>query len=169
MRIIKIASSITTVAAISGCSTPRHTDLLIFGTNTQFGISASAEATANPGVSIGYRRQELVLMPLYVNAQDTTISSTGGNETTVEKIKAAKYQGTDGAKFDTYSVFASFGASGGGGAKTADAKVGIAQYFATGLAARILAVAGGSLVNTSGELQNKQQLLRRKWIRGFKH
>ncbi len=134
-----------TAAAFSGCQTPKHTDMLVFGTNTQFGVALSSDATSNPGVNIGYRRQELVLMPLYVNGQDSKL-----NPSNPITLSEGKYIGTDGAnpaKNDTYSVLASFGAT--GKAETAGkAEIGIAQYFATGLAARTLAYAGGALINT---------------------
>ncbi len=136
---------------LGGCSTPHHTDLLVFGTNTQLGISVSAEATANPGITIGFRRQELVLMPLYVNGQDSKYSSGTIDPVNPASIGAVKYTGGEGAKSDTYSVLASFGARGSGGVSSGQADVGIAQYFATGLAARTLAVAGGALVSTSKE------------------
>lgn len=155
-RIKKLAIiAIPGILLLSGCRTPKHSDLLIFGTNTQFGVSVAADATSNPSINIGYKRQEVVLMPLYVNAQESKYppSEIKADATT---IGAAKYTGVEGApptKTDTYSVLAVFGARGEAGAsvqnKETKTQVGIAQYFATGLAARTLAVAGGSLINTS--------------------
>jgi hypothetical protein len=62
-----------------------------------------------------------------------------------------KYEGTDGSDRDTYSVLASFGANVDGQAgadASARGKGSIAQYFATGWAARALAQKGGAaLVN----------------------
>jgi hypothetical protein len=126
-----------------GCSTPKHTDLLVFGTNTEFGASITGSATANGGLSIGYHRQEVVLMPLYVNATESTLGKPAATS-----VADAKYQGADSeVRKDTYSVLASFGAN--GSASNGDGtKVTIAQYFATGLAARTLAMAGGALVTT---------------------
>lgn len=131
---------------LAGCTTPKHTDLLIFGTNTQFGVAVATDATASPGVNIGFKRQEMVLMPLYVNATESRLPLEA-TEASDEIVQAAKYRGEDGARTDTYSVLASFGASGSGSVR-GEGKVGIAQYFATGLAARTLANAGGALVNT---------------------
>lgn len=141
------------IFSCSGCRTPKHTDLLIFGTNTQFGISVAADATSNPSINVGYKRQEVVLMPLYVNAQESKYPPSEA-KADAGLIAAAKYTGTDGAvpwRSDTYSVLAVFGATGEGNAEgtTGKAKIGIAQYFATGLAARTLAIAGGALINTS--------------------
>jgi hypothetical protein len=130
-------------AVLCSCTTPKHTDLLVFGTNTQFGIDVGTNASSTTSLTIGFKRQEAVLMPLLANGQDSLY---------VPKSATAidpKYLGQDSttAKSDTYSVLAVFGASGSADT-TATAKVGIAQYFATGLAARTLAIAGGSLVNT---------------------
>jgi hypothetical protein len=141
-----LLAALFTAALFAGCQTPKHTDLLVFGTNTQFGVSVSTDATSTPGVNIGFKRQEVVLMPLYVNGQDSKFLPSEPKTPTPDN----KYVGTDGTsqpKTDTYSVLASFGAS-GGGQTTGSAKVGIAQYFATGLAARTLAYAGGALINT---------------------
>ncbi len=89
--------------------------------------------------------------------QNSTVSKNGTTQaaatmptTEPSSLIDLKYVGTDGtapAKTDTYSVLASFGAK-GSAQKTGDASVGIAQYFATGLAARTLAYAGGALINT---------------------
>jgi hypothetical protein len=130
-------------AVLCSCTTPKHTDLLVFGTNTQFGIDIGTNASSTTSLTIGFKRQEAVLMPLLAN---------GANSLYVPKSAAPidpKYLGaeTKGAKSDTYSVLAVFGATGSADSAL-KANVGIAQYFATGLAARTLAVAGGSLVNT---------------------
>jgi hypothetical protein len=131
------------VSLVSGCSTPRHTDLLVFATNTEFGISVKGDSTSTAGVSIGYYRQEVVLMPLYVNASDSKVPPP------TSPIAGAKYVGTDDEiRQDTYSVLASFGAKGAASTNNGGG-VTIAQYFATGLAARTLALAGGALVTTS--------------------
>lgn len=132
-------------AGLTGCQTPKHSDLLVFGTNTQFGVSVSTDATSNPGANIGYKRQELVLMPLFVNARDSNLILPFPGS-----FPEGKYTGTDGTnpqKSDTYSVLASFGAKGKGDT-TGKAEVSLAQTFATGLAARTLAFAGAALVNT---------------------
>lgn len=144
--------------ALSGCTTPQHTNLLIFGTNTQFGIKVGADATQTPSVQVGYNRQELVLMPLLAN----TGVAADGKPLPCPNIASAqtplpaqlpvncKYIGLQSNDQDAYSVLASFGAkfdaSKGG---TPNAGGAIAQYFATGLAARELAKHGSSLVAAS--------------------
>jgi hypothetical protein len=139
-----IAAASTALLALAGCSTPKHTDLLVFGTNTSLGVSIKGDATSTAGVDIGYRRQEVVLMPLYVNgAQSKTPPPAAA------PLGDTKYQGIDTeARKDTYSVLASFGAK-ASGSGSGGAGVSIAQYFATGIAARTLALAGGALVTTS--------------------
>ena len=140
--------ALLTAAALSGCSTPKHTDLLVFGTNTQFGVALTSDATSTPGVNIGYKRYELVLMPLYVNAKESRFApSTPTSPTDTDKLKYVGSEATTPAATDTYSVLASFGARGSANT-SGTAEVGIAQYFATGLAARTLAYAGGALINT---------------------
>jgi hypothetical protein len=140
-----LAALAALISLVSGCATPKHTDLLVFATNTEFGVSAKGDSTSTVGISIGYYRQEVVLMPLYVNAGDSKVTKPAN-----PALAEAKYVGTEaGGRNDTYSVLASFGAR--GGASTNNANVSIAQYFATGLAARTLALAGGALVSTSDQ------------------
>lgn len=129
---------------ISACSTPHHTNTLIFATNTKFAIDIAADPTGNPGLTVGYKRQEAVWMPLLAN-QD--------NNGTPKQDKEFLFLGKNESQSqDTYSVLASFGATFSGGSsigvETQGAKVstngGLAQFFATGIAARKLAEKGGS-------------------------
>jgi len=163
---------------LSGCSVP-HNDVLIFGTNTKFAVDVSASAATGgvPELTVGYKRQEAVWMPLVVNAQDSAVVSqlatslqtsfnqcmanAGADASAQEACRRGladglKYVGTSGGSGaldistrsgsgtlddrDAYSVFASFGARFGaeGGANTAEAQGGIAQFFATGVAAQRL-------------------------------
>lgn len=172
----KIILGATTIAAValSGCATtPRHTNLLIFGTNTTGGLEVGTNANQIPRILFGYTRQEVVLMPLLANTRLQTNSdgssrlvpcglepsTTDKNQTTAQVVpEGCKFLGRAGGvagDYDTYSVLASFGA----GVQTevrnnrakADGKV--AQYFATGLAARALAENGGAAVIATGNPQ----------------
>jgi hypothetical protein len=72
------------------------------------------------------------------------------------KIHPCKFVGirAKGGKLvaqDSYSVLASFGAEISGKAKDPEAAVGIAQYFATGIAAQTLAANGGAAVVSVGK------------------
>ena len=159
-------------AALAACETPKHSNTLIFGTNTKVAFDVSADAvTQTPSITLGYTRQEAVWMPLMPNVDRNGKMVPCGNEETRAASEACKkFIGkdgatkTEGAKEDTYSVLATFGATFSGGANTqgggsenpevggagaevsagTTASAGIAQYFATGLAARILAKEGGA-------------------------
>lgn len=157
MRNTGFAALLTVLpVALTGCAELRHNDVMLFGTKTKLALDASAppENAGVPEVSIGYKRAEFVWMPLYVNAEH---SEFGPGSTKAEEIgtssgaNAAKYMGTDKETgSDTYSVLASFGADVKAGATAtggAQGAVGLAQYFATGHAARILADSGADLVN----------------------
>ncbi len=124
---------------VSGCATPKHSNTLIFGTNTKFALDVSSDPSGSPSVTFGYKRQEAVWMPLLANKDNngTPADCSNGNGNCMFKGVS------DG---DTYSVLASFGAkfSGKGDTSGATAEGGLAQYFATGWAARTLAKEGGS-------------------------
>lgn len=150
---------------INGCAnTPRHSNTLIFGTDTKFALDVSQDTTGGVGVTLGYKRHEAVWMPLMANidSSGTLIPATCDDD------ECRKFQGTTGNggtaagadAVDTYSVLATFSgsASGGGGGAVSSGSPGarangtLAQYFATGIAARLLAQTGGaSIVNTAGE------------------
>lgn len=151
-------------AFLMGCtSTPQHTNVLIFGTNTKVALDVSQDPVSGVGVTLGYKRQEAVWMPLMPNrAASAPASSTASGSAPLVPADCSptlcpKFVGTDKDKQDdTYSVLASFGTklSGGVDAQGKDARVKgeIAQYFATGLAARLLAQSGGAgLVNTNAD------------------
>jgi hypothetical protein len=141
-------------ALVFGCtSMPDHSNLLIFGSTTKLAIDVSPDPSGSVGATIGYRRQEVVLMPLLANqgaaGAKTPATCAGKPE------DCPMFVGTEssGAARDTYSVFASFGAQPSAAADAAATpRVGatIAQYFATGFAARSLALRGNAaLVNTT--------------------
>jgi len=129
---------------LSGCI-PSHSDTLVFGTQTKLAVDLSLNSTTNvPSMTVGYTRQEGVWMPLYVNSRDSRYSNFSSgkifrNFTSV--VSSLKYVGNEENNRDTYSVLASFGANISGGSNSSG--VGIAQYFATGIAARKLAEKGG--------------------------
>lgn len=117
--------SVLTVLFVIGCANQPHNDVLVFGTNTKFGVDVSSEPAnaGTPTLTLGFKRQEVAWVPLKAN----------GDLTADEK---KKYQGTaDGKKVDTYSVFASFG---GGVTAGSETSAGLSQFFATGIAAQNL-------------------------------
>lgn len=135
-----------------------HRDVMVFGTDTSFGISVGADPVSSQvaNVSIGYKRREAVWMPLLVNGQDTRafceqwnsdgtcarpVGASAVNENWSPKYtsEAAGVDATVGgneSEKDTYSVFASFG--GDASAATGKGRVAVAQFFATGIAAQRL-------------------------------
>ena len=133
---------------VMGCSsTPDHSNTLIFATSTKFALDVSVTPTGSPDFTLGYKRVEGVWMPLLANKKTNGKFEPADCATT---NSGCKFQAEDGSsatkkKVDAYSVFASFGAdfSGGGEATvegTSGAKVkasgGLAQFFATGIAAQ---------------------------------
>lgn len=148
---------VVVVASLLGCtSTPQHTNVLVFGTNTKVALDVSQDATSGVGVTLGYKRQEAVWMPLLPNQASSSASGDLVPSPCTSSGNCPKFEGIDNAnQKDTYSVLASFGSKLGGGVdsegRKAEVTGEIAQYFATGLAARLLAQHGGaSLVNTNG-------------------
>ena len=142
-------------AILSGCVS--NPNAMVFGTNTVLGISAGASATNAPGITVGYKRQEAVVMPLVANVSMNGEKLTACN---LEKAEAGKehpcvMRGTEtsatngvddkpGEQTDSLSVLASFGTKYGANASTAaEVNGSITQYFATGLAARRLAERAG--------------------------
>lgn len=162
----RIASVAALALILSGCSTPQHTNLLIFGTNTVVGLKVGADATQTPAIQLAYSRQELVLMPLLANTGASRengdllmspcpaekVQLPRGAPPTINELSVnCKFVGTQKDKIDAYSVLASFGAKFDAEKQGENVKAGgaIAQYFATGLAARELAKHGSSLVAAS--------------------
>jgi len=130
---------------IAGCgSTPRHTNTLIFGTNTKVAFDVGPDPTGVVSVTLGYKRQEAVWMPLLANKGKFTDSESQSADCGPANSTDCHFRGDD--KRDAYSVLASFGAdfSGEGQGTNVKGAAGIAQYFATGLAARLLAQKGGA-------------------------
>jgi hypothetical protein len=139
--------------AMVGCSTPKHTNTLIFGTTTRFALDASQDPTGTVGVTIGYKRQEAVWMPLLANKDENLVPAECKSEDCPKFLGAAGAGGPAGnGASDTYSVLATLSGqtSASAGSNGAQGGGGIAQVFATGIAARLLAVSGGAaLVNSA--------------------
>ncbi|MEH6660608.1 MAG: hypothetical protein V7679_03080 [Parasphingorhabdus sp.] len=152
----------------SGCvQSTRHSNTMIFGTNTTVGLKVGQNVNQVPEIMLAYDRQEAVIMPLVANTRekagasnkltpcDFTQTFTAGSNLTVHPCSLVA---TNGSAQDSYSVLASFGASFDGSSQsggTVGAKGGLAQYFATGLAAQILALNGGASVVAVGEAAAK--------------
>lgn len=161
-RSIAYLAALSVVPLLGGCvQATRHSNTMIFGTNTSFGVKVGTTTAQVPTIIVGYDRQEAVIMPLVANTDDdgtfqkpcdvsADITVTNGEGPLVHPCLLAA---TNGASTDSYSVLASFGASFDASTQAGGnlgAKGGLAQYFATGIAAQILATKGGASVVAVG-------------------
>jgi hypothetical protein len=145
----------------TGCvQATRHSNTMVFGTNTSFGIKVGTDTAQVPSVIVGYDRQEAVIMPLVANQEDDGNTQKPCNfsalptlsEDVQYRVHPCSLVAYKGDAQDSYSVLASFGARfDGSGGTSNSAKGGLAQYFATGMAAQILALTGGASVVAVGE------------------
>jgi len=137
----------------------KHSNTLVFATNTTSGLKVGTDSKQVPMVQIGHSRQEFAFVPVLAN---TGPASGKGSLVPCEKdkVQECKFIGThDGTNKDSYSTLASFGsktdASVDKDGKVAGT-VAIAQYFATGIAAQYLAVTGGAnIVSAGGDTKAK--------------
>lgn len=165
-RVAKLACSAALVLALSGCvQATRHSNTMVFGTNTSFGIKVGTDVAQVPGIQVGYNRQEAVILPLLANTSQSHAAGVDG--TPLNRLvpcpvpdiilsggqtHACQFVAVRGDARDSYSTLASFGAEFGGQQGTGlSAQGGLAQYFATGMSAQLLAATGGaSVVNANG-------------------
>ena len=156
----QLAALIALAATMGGCvQATRHSNTMLFGTNTHFGIRAGTATGNVPEVNVGYSRQEAVVMPLVANTSDDgtvqkpcPIADPPAFVTGEGEVHPCVLVGVRGQIRDSYSVLASFGAKFNGSAKGDAAAEGrLAQYFATGVAAQMLAFNGGASVVALGE------------------
>lgn len=137
MRDKALACAVVAVS-LSACA---HNDVLVFGTDSSFGIDVQTAATqgASPSITVGYKRKEAVWMPLIVNATHSKVAAGQAVTWNPDGVKyASTVPGADGKdRRDTYSVFASLGARFDNEINAGGGKVGggLAQFFATGRAA----------------------------------
>ena len=156
-RVTYSAIAACSIFAVSGCAMLDHSNTMLFGTNTTVGLQVGTDASNVPSINVGYRRQEAVFLPLLANLKDSNGKFTpcpGKTDVTSTLEASCKFLARNGGSMaeDSYSVLASFGASFSANTGTGDtaAKGGLAQYFATGAAAQILALTGGAAVVAVG-------------------
>ena len=147
-RMRRLAGVGTVALAVAGCA---HNDVLVFGTSTTIGANLETSGGQGaPSIVIGFERQEAVWMPLLANGVESQIAACRAVDGRTCPTPApartgspseSMYQSTvreNGTvvRTDSYSVFASLGASFNGRANTGvEAGAGLAQFFATGNAA----------------------------------
>jgi hypothetical protein len=156
MRIDRLILLTAIAFAPLGCATPPHSNTLLFATNTLVALDVSANATsAAPNITLGYKRQEMAWVPLLANASGPGRERQPATCPT-ESPYPCVFVGREGNSIDAYSVLATFAGdtaasgSGGTGNASTNARGSIAQFFATGIAARILAERGGAQLVNSG-------------------
>ncbi len=162
-RFHRCLAAAVAVTGLSGCiQAIRHSNTMLFGTNTTFGLKAGTATGNLPEIVVGFDRQEAVIMPLVANTSSGQSDLLQPCDLTKELKLSGAPQGYlvhpcslvayKGGSMDSYSVLASFGAKFSGQASTeANVSGGLAQYFATGMAAQILAAKGGAALVSTGE------------------
>ncbi len=168
-RLYKKIGAAALIVTTAGCmQATRHSNTMVFGTNTNVGVKVGQNVNQVPEILIGYDRQEAVIMPLWANTEDDN-EGNGGNLLSPCQVDDVEYgQGVHPCAFvasrqeskdsyaqDSYSVLASFGAQIEGNGAGPEAQVGLAQYFATGMAAQILALMGGASLVAVGDAATK--------------
>lgn len=141
-------------AGLGGCAQmTRHSNTLVFGTDTTLGVKLGQSASQAPAVEIGYNRQELAFVPVLANTE----GDANLDPCPVASIKDCHFRASSGgADKDSYSTIASFGGKAKANGTNTDGNVTVAQYFATGIAAQKLALTGGAnIVQAGGNTEAK--------------
>jgi|GEM_PF-2918335 len=165
-RLYKKIGLLGLIALTAGCvQATRHSNVMVFGTSTNVGVKVGQNVNQVPEILIGYDRQEAVIMPLWANTEDekdgNLLSPCSIDDEEYGKgphpcaFVASRQDGNNKYAEDSYSVLASFGAQIEGNGAGPEAQVGLAQYFATGMAAQILALMGGASVVAVGDAAEK--------------
>lgn len=131
---LKGLTAISLLSLMTGCQDFAPSNPVIFGQTQKVGLSIGvSQINQTPQLSLGYDDFNIAILPTVARADPGNPGSAferlGGN------IDAGDPNGTD---YDgTYSVIGQFDVQGEGGATAV--KVGLEKFFATGLAARVLA------------------------------
>jgi len=132
-------SASAVLLALSGCASI-HNMPLIFGQGHIVGISASGSMPEQKvDLTIGYKDANLAIVP-------TTVKQGNGDSTQVEATA------TDGFR-DGLSVLGQFEAN--TNVKTDQASVGLGKFFATGMAAHILAEGFADKLSSEKKKENQ--------------
>jgi hypothetical protein len=152
----------------------RHSNMMIFGTNTVVGVRAGVNASSVPEVAVGFTRQEAVILPLVANTGSShskdgsehlltpcdmskpLLAPRSGDDTRPFRVHPCSLVAVNDKAQDSYSVLSSFGGNFDATSETGKpaAKAGVSQYFATGMAAQLLALKGGAASVATGEAAN---------------
>ena len=160
-KIDQLLMALVGLLVLSACTQmPKHGNMLIFGTNTSYGVNVGKDASQTPTAQIGFIRQEVALIPLLAHTaaegqkgdlipcpSATVIKKQTPEDIKIENLKDCKFVAIDNGNQDSYSTLASFGAKtlfGSGDTR-------LAQYFATGIAAQRLTETGGANLVLAGK------------------
>lgn len=156
----RVLCSLSCVTLISCTQMTKHSNTLVFGTNTTIGIKVGQDANQTPSIEVGYNRQEAAFVPLLANTAEgenkELVPCPGiiDNAAVAPKINIADCHfraSHNGIDKDAYSTIASFGSdTGASSANGGQVKVAVAQYFATGIAAQHLVLTGGANIVQAG-------------------
>ena len=169
VKALRVSGAFCVAAMLSACGQmTKHSNMLVFGTNTSVGVNVGKDASQTPTIQIGIQRQEVALVPLLANTGYVESNGADGKkyasslvpcpaaEEAAEPPEKCRFvaksttttYGKDGeptvktSHEDSYSTLASFGTK--SSANGDGASVAVAQYFATGVAAQKLAENGGA-------------------------
>lgn len=143
-----LSATVLTTMTTSCTQMARHSNTLMFGTNTTFGVGVGQGADQTPKIDIGYNRQEVAIVPVLAN---TTANGGKLNPCPEADVASCKFEAShNGKDKDSYSTLASFGGTAGTDSAAGGGKVEVAQYFATGVAAQQLVISGGANVIQAG-------------------
>jgi len=156
----RIAGVSLIVFGLGACAQmTKHSNTLVFATNTVDGLKVGTDANQVPTVQFALTRQEIAFVPVLAN---TGAEGEGGDlipcpsatDVDASSLENCKFVATHGEENrDAYSTLASFGSKKGGEVGAGGGVSGtatIAQYFATGIAAQYLAITGGANVVSAG-------------------
>lgn len=164
-RSYRYLAALSLLPLAAGCvQATRHSNTMVFGTNTSVGVKVGTNTGETPQILIGYDRQEAVIMPLLANTSEHSANGNllspcdpaedyDGDDDALHPclFVASRTDGQNRSSQDSYSVLASFGAEISADSTAGKGSVGLAQYFSTGLAAQLLAANGGAAVVAVGK------------------
>lgn len=129
MRFPGVACGVAAAALFAGCASAPGTTMLVFGQTTTIGIAVGGTVTdQGASFSLGYQDRNFAIVP-------ATVQQADGGATQVRSIASA---GSRQSSEDALSVLGQFDVqSRTDGSGRVD--IGLGKFFATGLAAKVLA------------------------------
>lgn len=146
-RLLKLLTVTSGLIVTVGCAMPPHNNTLVFAVSRKIGMDISPSG-ASTGLTVGFSSSEFAFVPLWANGGDGKPMAECGKLPKEGCAVKPKFSGLDQEgnsrsqkDEDAYSVFASFGGAVGGGSENGQpsAKLAVASFFATGIAAQNLA------------------------------